>query len=155
MKKNLIISTLLRNFKTLNSDRLKEIFDEALSDVGSSNLNGKGYEARMRLGIKITRDLESGEIIIYDHSQGGNYYVKMNDSDQMLIDKEGWLHGVFKLTLEKYKIKLDRIKLGISSELNGNKSNKRLTFYKEARQQILNKYYKVTQKLTKIKTNAN
>ena len=78
-----------------------------------------------------------------------------NDSDQMLIDKEGWLHGVFKLTLEKYKIKLDRIKLGISSELNGNKSNKRLTFYKEARQQILNKYYKVTQKLTKIKTNAN
>ena len=66
-----IISTLLRNFKTLNSDRLKEIFDEALSDVGSSNLNGKGYEARMRLGIKITRDLESGEIIIYDHSQGG------------------------------------------------------------------------------------
>ena len=109
----------------------------------------------MRLGIKITRDIESGEIIIYDHSQGGNYYVKMNESDQMLIDKDGWLHGVFKLTLEKYKIKLDRIKLGISSELNGNKSNKRLNFYKEARQQILNKYYKVTQKLTKIKTNAN
>ena len=52
----------------MNSDRLKEIFDEALSDVGSSNLNGKGYEARMRLGIKITRDLESGEIIIYDLS---------------------------------------------------------------------------------------
>ena len=96
----------------MNSDRLKEIFDEALSDVGSSNLNGKGYEARMRLGIKITRDLESGEIIIYDHSQGGNYYVKMNESDQMLIDKEGWLHGVFKLTLEKYKIKLYNTYLG-------------------------------------------
>ena len=52
----------------------------------------------------------------------------MNDSDQMLIDKEGWLNGVFKLTLEKYKIKLDRIKLGISSELNGNKSNKKANF---------------------------
>jgi hypothetical protein len=131
----------------LNSDRLKEIFEESLTDSGSVNLSGKGYEARMRLGIKISRDNESGDIMLYDHTSGGNYYVEMREEDQVIIEKEGWLRGVFIITLDKYKGKLERIKQGISTELNGNNSKKRLNFYKEARKQILNKYYKVTQKL--------
>lgn len=131
----------------MNSDRLKEIFEESLTDSGSVNLSGKGYEARMRLGIKISRDNESGDIMLYDHTSGGNYYVEMREEDQVIIEKEGWLRGVFIITLDKYKGKLERIKQGISTELNGNNSKKRLNFYKEARKQILNKYYKVTQKL--------
>jgi len=131
----------------LNSDRLKEIFEESLTDSGSVNLSGKGYEARMRLGIKISRDMESGDIILYDHTSGGNYYVEMRGEDQVIMEKEGWLRGVFIITLDKYKGKLERIKQGISTELNGNNSKKRLNFYKDARKQILNKYYKVTQKL--------
>ena len=131
----------------MNSDRLQEIFEESLTDSGSVNLSGKGYEARMRLGIKISRDMESGDIILYDHTSGGNYYVEMREEDQVIMESEGWLRGVFIITLDKYKGKLERIKQGISTELNGNNSKKRLNFYKEARKQILNKYYKVTQKL--------
>lgn len=131
----------------MNSDRLKEIFEESLTDSGSVNLSGKGYEARMRLGIKISRDNESGDIMLYDHTSGGNYYVEMREEDQVIMESEGWLRGVFIITLDKYKGKLERIKQGISTELNGNNSKKRLNFYKEARKQILNKYYKVTQKL--------
>ena len=131
----------------MNSDRLKEIFEESLTDSGSVNLSGKGYEARMRLGIKISRDMESGDIMLYDHTSGGNYYVEMREEDQVIMESEGWLRGVFIITLDKYKGKLERIKQGISTELNGNNSKKRLNFYKEARKQILNKYYKVTQKL--------
>ena len=131
----------------MNSDRLQEIFEESLNDSGSVNLSGKGYEARMRLGIKISRDKESGDIILYDHTSGGNYYVEMREEDQVIMESEGWLRGVFIITLDKYKGKLERIKQGISTELNGNNSKKRLNFYKEARKQILNKYYKVTQKL--------
>ena len=136
-----------RNYNTLNSDRLQEIFEESLTDSGSVNLSGKGYEARMRLGIKISRDNESGDIMLYDHTSGGNYYVEMREEDQVIMESEGWLRGVFVITLDKYKGKLERIKQGISTELNGNNSKKRLNFYKEARKQILNKYYKVTQKL--------
>lgn len=131
----------------MNSDRLQEIFEESLTDSGSVNLSGKGYEARMRLGIKISRDNESGDIMLYDHTSGGNYYVEMREEDQVIMESEGWLRGVFVITLDKYKGKLERIKQGISTELNGNNSKKRLNFYKEARKQILNKYYKVTQKL--------
>ena len=131
----------------MNSDRLQEIFEESLNDSGSVNLSGRGFQARMRLGIKISRDNESGDIMLYDHTSGGNYYVEMREKDQVVMEKEGWLRGVFVITLDKYKSKLERIKQGISAELNGNNSKKRLNFYKEARKQILNKYYKVTQKL--------
>jgi hypothetical protein len=72
--------------------------------------------------------------------------------EQDIIDREGWTRGVLMITLDKYKSKLDRIKNSISRELNGNNSKKRLNYFKEARQQILNKYYKITQKLN---TNDN
>ena len=131
---------------------LSSIFMQALDDPGTTSMDGKGYKARMKLGVKIAKDIETQRVKIYDLSSAGNYYVEMQGDNLEIILNEGWSVGVYKIT---YKQKLDRIKLGISSELNGNKSNKRLLYLKEARQQILNKYYKVTQKLTKIKTNAN
>ena len=68
---------------------MKEIFNEAMNDHGSVDLSGNGYQARMRLGVKISRDDETGEIIIYDHSKGGNYYVQMNDLDLIIMEKQG------------------------------------------------------------------
>jgi len=131
----------------LNSERLEEIFKEASKDHGTTNLSGNGYEARMKLGIKISKDLETENIVIFNDPKGGNYYVEMQDHDKSLIFSEGWVRGVHKLTLEKYKDKLDKIKESISNELNGGNSKKKLSYFKEARKQILNKYYKITQKL--------
>ena len=131
----------------MNPKRLHEIFKEAEKDYGTANLNGNGYEARMKLGVKISRDKETDQVVIYDHSQGGNYYVEMPMEEQDIIDKEGWTRGVLMITLDKYKSKLDRIKNNISRELNGNNSKKRLNYFKESRQQILNKYYKIIQKI--------
>ena len=133
----------------MNSDRLQQVFEESLNDSGSVNLNGDDYEARMKLGVKIMKDKNTNEVVIFDHSKGGNYYVEMNPKDLQVILDHGWTNGILKITLEKYKAKLERIKNSIATELNGNKSSKRLNYFKEARQQILNKYYKVTQKLNK------
>lgn len=131
------------------SKTLNNIFEEAQSDLGSTQMSGKGYQAYMKLGIKITKDLHTNQVKIFDHTSGGNYYVEMENISQLEILKHGWVIGVLKLTLEKYKVKLDKIKDSISFELNGNQSKKRLSFLKESRQQILNKYYKLTQKINK------
>ena len=133
----------------MNTNKLNNIFNEAIADKSSVNLNGDDYEARMKLGVKIMKDKNTNEVVIFDHSKGGNYYVEMNSEDLQVILDHGWTNGILKITLEKYKAKLERIKNSIATELNGNKSSKRLNYFKEARQQILNKYYKVTQKLNK------
>ena len=62
--------------------------------------------------------------------------------------KKGFKKAVIELTLEKYKEKLDKIKESITDEMNGGQSQKRLRTLKESREHILNKYYKLTQKLT-------
>jgi len=78
-----------------------------------------------------------------------NYYVEIDKSLYSLFIKKGWLGAVIDITLSKYKEKLERIKESIAREMNGNQSPKRLRVLKEMREQILNKYYKLTQKLNK------
>ena len=54
--------------------------------------------------------------------------------------------------LKNVKEKLERVKHGIAQEMNGNQSPKRLRVLKETREQLLNKYYKLTQKLNDEKS---
>ncbi len=63
----------------------------------------------------------------------------------MFLDK-GWKDAVIQITLEKYKERLEKVKESISKEMNANQSPKRLRLLKEMREQILKKYYKLTQK---------
>jgi len=63
----------------------------------------------------------------------------------LFLDK-GWKDAVIQITLEKYKQKLEKVKESISKEMNANQSPKRLRLLKEMREQILKKYYKLTQK---------
>jgi hypothetical protein len=123
------------------------VFKQARSDYGSVNIDGDGYQACVYLGVKITKDDMTGEIKIYDPQKSVNYYVEIDKGLYSLFIKNGWVSAVIDITLKKYKDKLERIKESISSEMNGNQGQKRLRFLKETREQILRKYYKLTQKL--------
>ena len=129
---------------------LHEIFDEAKKDYATTNLIDTGYEACIFLGVKITKDIITKQIKIYDPNSV-NYYIEIESQLYKKFFKNGWKKAVIDLTLEKYKDKLERIKLSVSKEMNGNQSPKRLRTLKESRQQILNKYYKLTQKLNEEK----
>ena len=100
------------------------------------------------MGVKITKDNETGDIKIYDPNKSVNYYVEIDDKMYAVFQKKGFKKAVIELTLEKYKEKLDKIKESITDEMNGGQSQKRLRTLKESREHILNKYYKLTQKLT-------
>ena len=129
---------------------LLEIFDEAKNDYATTILNDTGYEACIYLGVKITKDISTDEVKIFDPSSV-NYYIEVDDELYQLFYHKGWKGAVIDITLKKYKEKLERIRLSVSNEMNGNQSPKRLRLLKESRQQILNKYYKLTQKLNEEK----
>ena len=80
------------------------------------------------------------------HKKSINYYVEVDSKLYSLFLKKGWRDAVIHITLQKYREKLDRVKEGISKEMNGSQSPKRLKVLKEMREQILKKYYKLTQK---------
>lgn len=133
----------------MNTNELEIVFKQARSDYGSVKIDGDGYQACVYLGVKITRDDMTGEIKIYDPQKSVNYYVEIDKSLYSLFINKGWLGAVIDITLSKYKEKLERIKESIAREMNGNQSPKRLRVLKEMREQILKKYYKLTQKLNK------
>ena len=133
----------------MNTNDLEKVFKQARSEYGSVNIDGDGYQACVYLGVKITKDDMTGEIKIYDPQKSVNYYVEIDKSLYSLFINNGWLGAVIDITLSKYKEKLERIKESIAREMNGNQSPKRLRVLKEMREQILKKYYKLTQKLNK------
>ena len=133
----------------MNINDLEKVFKQARSDYGSVNIDGDGYQACVYLGVKITKDDMTGEIKIYDPQKSVNYYVEIDKGLYSLFINKGWLGAVIDITLSKCKEKLERIKESIAREMNGNQSPKRLRVLKEMREQILNKYYKLTQKLNK------
>jgi len=131
----------------LSINTLDEVFKQARKLHGVANLDGVGYEACVYLGVKITKDNESGDIKIYDPNKSVNYYVEVDNDMYAMFQEKGFKNAVIDLTLTKYKEKLERIKESVSNEMNGNQSPKRLRILKESREQILKKYYKLTQKL--------
>ena len=133
----------------MNTNDLEKVFKQARSEYGSVNIDGDGYQACVYLGVKITKDYMTGEIKIYDPQKSVNYYVEIDKGLYSLFINKGWLGAVIDITLSKYKEKLERIKESIAGEMNGNQSPKRLRVLKEMREQILKKYYKLTQKLNK------
>ncbi len=130
----------------MKCNNLQEVFDQAKNVNGCINLDGGGYQAFIYLGVKITRDDLTKEIKIYDPQKSINYYVEVDSKLYSLFLKKGWRDAVIHITLQKYREKLDRVKEGISKEMNGSQSPKRLKVLKEMREQILKKYYKLTQK---------
>ncbi len=133
----------------MNTNDLEKVFKQARSEYGSVNIDGDGYQACVYLGVKITKDDMTEEIKIYDPQKSVNYYVEIDKGLYSLFINKGWLGAVIDITLSKYKEKLERIKESIAREMNGNQSPKRLRVLKEMREQILKKYYKLTQKLNK------
>ena len=130
----------------MKCNNLQEVFDQAKKMQGCINLDGGGYQAYIYLGVKISRDDLTEEIIIYDPQKSINYYVEIEKDLYSLFLEKGWRDAVIQITQEKYKEKLDRVKEGISKEMNGSQSPKRLRVLKEMREQILKKYYKLTLK---------
>ena len=126
--------------------RLDEIFKEAKTDHGSANLNGEGHESRMMHGVKISRDTSSGEIKIF--SPRGKDYDEELTSEEYLIFNQGWRKGVYQLVLQGYKTRLDIIEKRIPELLNNKKS---LLAVKERRTGLMQKYFKITQKLNQLK----
>ena len=60
---------------------LDDIWNQPINDSYSANLDGFGYKSRIVYGVKIIRDDETGDVIIYNTSKGGDYYQELNEDE--------------------------------------------------------------------------
>lgn len=125
---------------------LAGVWASALADTKSANLDTRHHQARLRSGVKIIKDKYNGEIRLYNAL--GDYYVELSWSHYHLFITEGWVRGCYRVSLDNYRSKLDRIEVNIRRESNskGNRS-KKIKSLKESRAIIMNRYRVVSQKL--------
>ena len=129
---------------------LSDIWEQALQDSYAVNLDGGGYESRIVYGIKIIKDIESGDIEILNTMRGGDYYSPINQQEIEVFHKKGWRYGVYVISLSNYRTKLDRLELKIRDEVNNRNRVKEVQAMRDLRDIILRKYSEITNKLNQL-----
>ena len=71
-----------------------KIFDDAVRDISSIPLDGKGYQGRLVKGVKIVQDNKTKEVTIYNTSLGGDFYQEINKGQYKIFETNGWGEGV-------------------------------------------------------------
>lgn len=126
---------------------LDSIFKEAVEDNMATVLDGHGYDSRMYLGCKITKDKELGDVVIQNIAMGGDYYKDISYDEEMVFITKGWRYGVYNLCLNTYLKKLGDIENKIKYEMNNKQNPKKIKHLKNHRERLLKKHSKINLKL--------
>lgn len=129
---------------------LDEIFEQARQDSYASPLDGDGYEARVLYGCKILRDNETGKVTLLNTQLGGDYYEALNREDIEVFQQKGWRCGVYVLSLNNYRSKLNKVEKAIQREMNGRRNPKQIQSLKSHRERLMKRYTFIKQKLNLI-----
>ena len=128
----------------LFKEELLQLFEEAKACSQSVNLSTKKYECYVFKGVQIVRDETS--IKIYS-PKGMDFYDELAE-DFYLLFMNGWKTGVYRLTLKKYEMSLEKIEKLISTEMNSSTvSLKVIEALRNRRLNIMNKFYTTRNKL--------
>jgi hypothetical protein len=126
---------------------LDEVWQSALDDRASVNLDNRHHYARLNRGIKIIKDRNTSQIKIYNTLVGGDHYVELAPSYYRLFESEGWVVGCCTVALDSYRTKLERIEYLIRRETNSKKNKKKIDALKNNRARVMNRYFIVSQRL--------
>jgi hypothetical protein len=130
---------------------LNEVFEQAKQDSYASILDGDGYEARVLYGCKILRENETGEVTLLNTQLGGDYYEPLNREEIEVFQQKGWRCGVYVLSLNNYRSKLNKVEKAIHKEMNGRRNPKQIQSLKSHRERLMNRYTFIKQKFNLIK----
>lgn len=129
---------------------LDEIFEQARQDSYAFPLDGDGYEARVLYGCKILRDNETGKVTLLNTQLGGDYYEALNREDIEVFQQKGWRCGVYVLSLNNYRSKLNKVEKAIQREMNGRRNPKQIQSLKSHRERLMKRYTFIKQKFNLI-----
>ena len=99
-------------------------------------------------GVKLQKF--SDKIEILNMGKGGDYFKECNEIEYQFFLDNGWKAGSIKLSMSNCVHKLGIIEERIKKELNTRKNDKHIQNLKTRRENLLNKYAQLKQKLNQI-----
>ncbi len=129
---------------------IEEVFDQASNDDYAVSMTGYSFESHMVYGIKIIKDTSNKEIKLFDTMKRGDYCVPLTKREVEIFLENGWRYGVYVLSLDNYRTKLDKIEQRIQKCIAEKKSSKQISIQKSSRERILKKYSEINLKLNQL-----
>ena len=126
---------------------LTDIFNQAENDDYAVKIDGNGYKSVILYSVKIIKDDKSGEVVIIDTVNKLYYYQSISKDDENVFLNHGWRQGVYHLTLDKYREKLNLIEKSIKESISSKQPKKVIDHLKSERQRILDKYTEINNKI--------
>lgn len=94
-----------------------DIFNEALADDASCDLDSPSAMARLLLGVKIVRDNETGVVKIYDTTRS-SFYREVSLEERKVFSESGWRAGVLEVVETRYIRNAAKLNSNYQKELN-------------------------------------
>ena len=130
----------------MTDEILNKVFDQASRHHHSVCLSNNIHDCYMFKAIQIVK--HNNVIKIYNTTQAQSYYDEIEDYSCFIL---GWEAGVYDLTLSKYRVILLAMEEKERSLRNSDQPLKDREANRIKKKNILNKYYKISEKLNKIK----
>lgn len=119
---------------------LQDIFNQANLDHNVAKINSKCCVSVVSKGVKIEKDIETNEIVIYNTHLGGDFYKEIDSQQYVFFEEKGWVYGKYVVSLSNYRRKLDVIEERIRNEINTRKNGRYIMGLKEMREHYLLKF---------------
>lgn len=129
---------------------LEEIFQEAVTDKDAVSLDMLGHEARMLYNVKISRDRNSGKIIIQDSFSSGDHYKEISENQYIFFIDNGWKISVYTMATDNLDKRIYKIKQSIRRETNSRNNESIIKGYTQSIESVLSMQNKIKNKLNKL-----
>lgn len=127
---------------------LEEIWLQAIGDASAVRQRVPKGELIIGSGVRIQRFGDRIEML--NMNKGGDYYKVLDEDEYNIFYHDGWKRGSVNLSISNCLFKLGLIEDKIKTEVNTRKNDKHIQNLKNRRENILNKYTKLKQKLNQL-----
>ena len=127
---------------------LEEIWTQAIGDASAVRQRVPKAELIIGSGVRIQRFGDRIEML--NMNKGGDYYKILDEDEYNIFYHCGWKRGSVNLSISNCLFKLGLIEDKIKTEVNTRKNDKHIQNLKNRRENILNKYTKLKQKLNQL-----
>ena len=127
---------------------LEEVMQQALEDQKTiKSILPKGVSV-IGHGVKLQKF--SDKIEILNMGKGGDYFKECTPEEYEMFYERGWVEGSILLRMNNCVYKLKIIEDRIKTEINTRKNDKHIQNLKARRENLINKYSQLKQKLNQI-----
>lgn len=121
---------------------LNKVFREAMIHPYSVRIETPTTLSYVFAGVKIERDTETGEVVIYNTKRGGDFYREISKLEYRMMCMFGFNIGACNIAMMNAKRSLRKVQQQIKDEVTGRNNKKRYEYLKQHRITLINNYNK-------------